>query len=483
MVIKKKVLLASSVFALSGCASMQQSMETMSAYAGRAAGATLGAGLGYLACSNKNDLDKAACIVAGAAAGWAIGDLIDQRRQALEQVSQQENLALVYEEIDTLEGESAGLSATITDQAMFATGSSALTSSARDKLLKVAQVYLQQPQKILIIGHTDATGSSELNQHLSEHRARTVARLFMQEGIPEASLYFQGVGESRPIADNTSVSGQATNRRVEIVEITSENELMAYTMRKQLSLDNLKASVQTRTESSSPTASTEDPKRSRNAEETTTPSVAKSSESTTVSPPAMATSRHTMALGGTPVAEADLALYQSLFQSSSAWKRFLPVGQAQADNSQQACYQDNFRRSGSVKRLGGNQSVAYSAEDYLPGLNQSLLVTTLEDRLIGLGPVAVTRHFEPVSTPQLYVYRPGDNQQSQYRLPVSVNVYEGDETWLYRAFVDDDQAPVDCFDLVFDKQDATHANDGRLFYAGTQGLMAVNYTPARPTRQ
>ncbi|GHA99431.1 OmpA family protein [Modicisalibacter luteus] len=462
---------------------MQQNMETMSEYAGRAAGATLGAGLGYLACSNKNDLDKAACIVAGAAAGWAIGDLIDQRRQALEQVSQQENLALVYEEIDTLEGESAGLSTTITDQAMFATGSSTLAPSAREKLLKIAQAYLQQPQKILVIGHTDATGSSEFNQRLSEQRARTVARLFMQEGIPETSLYFQGVGESRPIADNTSVSGQATNRRVEIVEITSEDELMAYTMRKQLSLDNIRSSVQTRTESSPSVASSSTSKQPRDTAKTTAPSTSKSSESTTVTPPAVTTPRHTMALGGAPVSEADLALYQSLFDTSSTWKRLLPVGQAQANNSQQACYQDNFRQSGSVKRLGDDQSVAYSAEDYLPGLNQSLLVTTLEDRLIGLGPVAVTRHFEPVSAPQLYVYQPGDNQHSQYRLPVSVNVYEGDEAWLYRAFVDDDQAPVDCFDLVFNKQDATHANDGRLFYAGNQGLMAVNYTPARPTRQ
>lgn len=464
---------------------MQQSVETMSEYAGRAAGATLGAGLGYLACNNKNDLDKAACMVAGAAAGWAIGDLIDQRRQALDQVSQQENLALVYEEIDTSEGKSAGLSTTITDQAMFTTGSSTLTPIARNKLLKVAQAYLEQPQKILVIGHTDATGGSELNQRLSEQRARTVARLFMQEGIPEANLYFQGVGESRPIADNTSISGQAANRRVEIVEIASEDELVGYTMRKQLSLDNLRASVQTR-EGSTPTsdsANRDVPKPSYSNEAEAEPSIVKNGGTTTVVPTIIATSRPIIALGGNPVSEADLTIYQPLFASSSAWKRFLPIGQAQANNAQQTCYQDNFRQSGNVKRLGDDQSVNYSAEDYLPGLNQSLLVTTLDGRLIGLGPVAVTRHFESVSTPELYVYQPGDNQQSQYRLPVSVNVYEGDEAWLYRAFIDDDQAPIDCFDLVFDKQDATHTNEGRLFYAGTQGLMAVNYTPARPTRQ
>lgn len=190
-----------------------------------------------------------------------------------------------------------------------------------------------------------------------------------------------------------------------------------------------------------------------------------------------------MDLGGTPIADADMDLYQTLFASSSAWKRLLPIGQAQADSSQQACYQDSYRQSGNVKRLGSGQQVEYSAEDYLPGLNRSLLVTTLEGHLIGLGPVAVTRHFEPVSSPSLYIYSQGNQQQAKYRLPVQVNIYEGEDVWLYRAFIEDQHAPVECFDLVFDKQDASKANDGRLFYAGSREMMAVNYNPARPTRQ
>src|SRR5205823_2690461 len=81
---------------------------------------------------------------------------------------------------------------------------------------------------ILLVGHTDDTGSSELNAALSERRARAIARLFYDHGVPIAQVYYQGAGETLPIADNRTEPGRARNRRVEIVDLPDEAALVAY---------------------------------------------------------------------------------------------------------------------------------------------------------------------------------------------------------------------------------------------------------------
>ena len=82
--------------------------------------------------------------------------------------------------------------------------------------------------QIVLTGHTDDTGSSELNAKLAEKRARTVAALFESRGVPVENLYFQGAGETQPIADNRTEVGRAKNRRVEVVEIDSPEKLASY---------------------------------------------------------------------------------------------------------------------------------------------------------------------------------------------------------------------------------------------------------------
>mgnify|MGYP000107873506 CR=1 FL=1 len=70
-----------------------------------------------------------------------------------------------------------------------------------------------------VAGHTDSTGSDAYNQGLSERRAASVANYLRGRGIMMDRLITVGMGESRPIADNSTTAGRQANRRVEITMV------------------------------------------------------------------------------------------------------------------------------------------------------------------------------------------------------------------------------------------------------------------------
>jgi OOP family OmpA-OmpF porin len=81
----------------------------------------------------------------------------------------------------------------------------------------VAKVNASKGDETLhVIGHTDSTGPEEHNQGLSERRAAAVAGWLIEQGIPESRITTSGMGESQPVADNSTREGRAMNRRVEV---------------------------------------------------------------------------------------------------------------------------------------------------------------------------------------------------------------------------------------------------------------------------
>ena len=69
--------------------------------------------------------------------------------------------------------------------------------------------------KVIVEGHTDSNGKSAYNQSLSERRAKTIAKMLVNDfGISESRVSSKGYGEDRPIADNSSSAGRQKNRRV-----------------------------------------------------------------------------------------------------------------------------------------------------------------------------------------------------------------------------------------------------------------------------
>lgn len=99
----------------------------------------------------------------------------------------------------------------------FETASYELKSSSFPELDKLYDMLQKNASMhITIIGHTDNVGSPASNLKLSLDRAHSVGRYLTAKGIDNKRLSFDGKGDTRPIADNSTEDGRSANRRVEI---------------------------------------------------------------------------------------------------------------------------------------------------------------------------------------------------------------------------------------------------------------------------
>jgi outer membrane protein OmpA-like peptidoglycan-associated protein len=114
---------------------------------------------------------------------------------------------------------SRGTVITLSGGVLFASGKSELLPGAQDKLNHVADFLKSSSstRPVVIEGYTDSHGSSKKNQALSEKRAHAVADYLVSQGVPADRLQAVGKGEAAPVASNSTSSGRAENRRVEIV--------------------------------------------------------------------------------------------------------------------------------------------------------------------------------------------------------------------------------------------------------------------------
>ncbi len=98
----------------------------------------------------------------------------------------------------------------------FAPDSAVITPESEAILVTAAQSILAVPGvPIEIGGHTDSQGSAAANRTLSDARANAVLQNLVAKGVPAAQLTAVGFGPDRPIADNGTPEGRATNRRIE----------------------------------------------------------------------------------------------------------------------------------------------------------------------------------------------------------------------------------------------------------------------------
>ncbi len=84
-----------------------------------------------------------------------------------------------------------------------------------DQIIKSMATFPQATLKV--VGHTDATGSAEYNQKLSERRAQAVADYIISNGVDANRVQAIGAGMTEPKASNKTAAGRTENRRVEVI--------------------------------------------------------------------------------------------------------------------------------------------------------------------------------------------------------------------------------------------------------------------------
>lgn len=100
---------------------------------------------------------------------------------------------------------------------LFDSGQSSLKPQGVEILQTIAPALQDIPNDIKIEGHTDDVGGSSANYELSADRANSVQAFLSLQGGFDGRIEIAGLGETRPVADNSTAEGRAQNRRVEII--------------------------------------------------------------------------------------------------------------------------------------------------------------------------------------------------------------------------------------------------------------------------
>lgn len=146
----------------------------------------------------------------GAAVGGAIGaDIARQERELNQQLAGSGAV---------ITNTGSQLRVFLPEGVTFPTGSATVASSFLPVLREVARSLNAHPNStVRVVGHTDNVGSAAYNQQLSEDRALAVARILIRDGVSSSRITYSGRGYNEPITTNTTATGRAQNRRVEIV--------------------------------------------------------------------------------------------------------------------------------------------------------------------------------------------------------------------------------------------------------------------------
>ena len=107
----------------------------------------------------------------------------------------------------------------ITYAITFDTGKANIKPESMTEINRIAQLMKDNGDlKFEVQGHTDNTGTVAGNQKLSEQRAQAIVNKLVEMGIEANRLSAKGMGQSAPLADNSTDEGRAKNRRVEFIK-------------------------------------------------------------------------------------------------------------------------------------------------------------------------------------------------------------------------------------------------------------------------
>ena len=208
---KKHLVLMVVLALVLGCATPQTKTEE-GTRKGVAIGAIGGAVIGQIIGGNTQATLIGAGIgaLAGGAIGRSYGKKMDEQEAAMRRQLAAIEEAKVQRNADVL-------AVTFMSDMLFDIGSAKLKPGSKEQIRLVSSVLTKYTDTaILIVGHTDSTGSAAFNQQLSELRASNVKLAIVEQGVHPSRIKTVGFGASTPLADNGTDKGRRLNRRVVI---------------------------------------------------------------------------------------------------------------------------------------------------------------------------------------------------------------------------------------------------------------------------
>jgi len=203
------VLVLSLVLLSFGCASWSKTAK--GGAIGAAGGAVVGGIIGKIAGNTL--LGALAGAALGGAAGAFIGRHMDKQAEEMRRDLQGAKVDRVGE----------GIKITFDSGLMFDVNKFDLRAMSQENLTKLAVILNKYPDtNILIEGHTDSTGTREINMPLSENRAKAVADFLARQNVQSARFTVDGYGPDQPIGDNTTLEGRQMNRRVDLAIMAND---------------------------------------------------------------------------------------------------------------------------------------------------------------------------------------------------------------------------------------------------------------------
>ncbi|MBM3305588.1 MAG: OmpA family protein [Candidatus Aminicenantes bacterium] len=209
----KKIVIGALTLSLvvwgAGCASWSKTAK--GAAIGAAGGAVVGGVVGKIAGNTL--LGAIAGAAVGGAAGAYIGRQMDKQAEEMRRDLEGAKVERIGE----------GIKITFESGLLFDINKYDLRPESRDNIVKLAAILNKYPDtNILIEGHTDSTGTREINQPLSENRAKAVSAFLARQSVLSNRFTVMGYGPDQPIAPNDTVEGRQQNRRVDLAIMANE---------------------------------------------------------------------------------------------------------------------------------------------------------------------------------------------------------------------------------------------------------------------
>jgi outer membrane protein OmpA-like peptidoglycan-associated protein len=211
------VLICILVFAMTGCETMSQHKIATGATIGAVTGAVAG---GVIGDKHGNAVEGALIgAAAGAAVGGGIGYYLDRQAKKYETIEQVD-----VQPVEATQNVEEHLTLRVSNEVLFQQGSAYLSSEGSMKIAEMASVMREYPDtRVIVKGYASEEGDEAYNMALSEQRAQIIRNTLIANRVAPDRITALGMGESNPIADNSTEVGRAQNRRVEIDVFPNED--------------------------------------------------------------------------------------------------------------------------------------------------------------------------------------------------------------------------------------------------------------------